>query len=132
MTEIDKKIKDQEKIFLDKVTATLDSAAEDLDTITRTRLRGLRREALASADMKDSQKWWVPATSLATVAILLVLTASLWTLSPDENSLLHSPEDIALLSGQEGPELYENLDFYLWLDSKQLKSEKTFNEQKTG
>ena len=127
--------------FLSQVKTTLDMAAEEIDGVTQTRLRAMRREALAAGESPNRFSWFVPAGGLVAVATITVLTLSLWVVSPDKDvfTLPGIPplEDIALLSDKEDPEFYEELDFYLWLDSgqlnsEQLKGEKSGNEQQTG
>lgn len=118
--------------LLDRISSALDAAADDVDAATRTRLRAIRREALASADSPQKAAWWVPLGSLATVATLAVMTVTLLGTVPDENDFMPPLEDIALLSDKEELEFYEELDFYLWLDSEQVKQENTSDEQQTG
>ena len=104
--------------FLDKMKHTLDTAAEEIDDATQTRLRAIRREALAVREAPYRSAWWVNAGGLATVATLTILTVSLWTVTPDEAVFIPPLEDIALLSDQDELEFYEDLDFYLWLDDE--------------
>jgi len=89
--------------------------------------------------------WWMPVGSLAAVATVAVVAVSLWSLPPGQmlDEQISTAEDIAMLSGlslsdsglsgnglsdnslndselsdAEALELYENLDFYLWLDDE--------------
>lgn len=117
--------------FLDKVTVALDTATDEIDRATITRLQAIRREALATAEGPVQSAWWVPAGSLAAVATLAVMTVSLWTIT-SENEFMLPLEDIALLSDTEELEFYQELDFYLWLDSNKLNSDIEGNEQKTS
>ena len=118
--------------LLDKVKTTLDRAAMEIDGATQTRLRAIRREALAVKAAPYGSAWWVTAGGLASVATVTVLTASLWLASPQEGVSMPPLEDIALLSGKEELEFYEELDFYLWLEHERLNSEQPDNEQNTG
>jgi hypothetical protein len=131
---------DNDKL-LKQVKTTLDKAAEEIDGATLTRLRAIRREALAAGEKQKPFSRWASVGGLTATATVLVLTVSLLTISPEENvgTLQTMPplEDIALLSDKADLEFYEELDFYLWLDSgqlnqKQLKGEELANEQHTG
>lgn len=118
--------------FLDKLTVMMDAASDEIDGATKTRLQAIRREALTVAEKPYQSAWWVPAGSLTAVATLAVVAISLWTISPNEGVFTPPLEDIALLSDGEELEFYQDMDFYLWLDSKQLIKDQTSNEQKTG
>ena len=132
MTESHKSDGQEKDDLLEKITSRLDAATDEIDAATKTRLRAIRREALASAETSSHSAWWVPAGSLAAVATLAVMTVSLWTLMPEQDAFMPPLEDIALLSDKEELEFYEELDFYLWLNNEQMQNENTSNEQKTG
>lgn len=118
--------------LLNKITSTLDSAVDELEGGTKSRLRSIRHEALTSTETSYRTTWWVPAGSLAALAAIAVMTVSLWTIMPEEDEFKIPFEDFALLSDKEELEFYEELDFYLWLDSEQLKNENKSNEQNMG
>jgi hypothetical protein len=103
--------------FLRQVTATLDKAVDELDGATQGRLRAARREALAARQSRPA--WLVPLGGLATAATVAVLALSLWLLpARQQPTALPSVEDMVLLSDEAELEFYEDLDFYLWLDTE--------------
>ena len=59
----------------------------------------------------------MPAGALASV-VATVLALAL-TVSEPENGLARQVEDLDLLSAGEELELYENLEFYQWLDERE-------------
>jgi hypothetical protein len=122
---------DNDKL-LNQMKSTLDRAAEEIDDATLMRLSAIRREALAAGENQKSFSWWMPVGGLVATATALVLTVSLWTMSPNDNAFMPPLEDIALLSDKAELEFYEELDFYLWLDSEGLRNETPGDEQQTG
>lgn len=103
--------------FLRRVTDTLDQAVEELDGAIQGRLRAARREALTARQARPA--WLLPLGGLATAATVAVLALSLWLLpAPQQPALMPSVEDMVLLSDEAELEFYEDLDFYLWLDSE--------------
>ncbi len=113
-----------EQRLLKAVKDTLDRSEQDLDDATLTRLRAARREALGTLTTdRPRRSWWEPMGGLAVAATLATLTVSLWSLSPGPDGTpgdsvgLPTLEDVALLTDAEELEFYQDLDFYLWLDS---------------
>jgi hypothetical protein len=71
-------------------------------------LRKARHQALHAADAETGWSF-VP---YATAALLLIaISVGVWTLQPDPAT---APQ-LASQTAQEVPDLYEDLDFYLWL-----------------
>jgi hypothetical protein len=102
--------------FLTKVRANLDAAREQLDEHTRSRLTTLRHEALERGQVRRPPwtQWLLPAGGLAVAVTVAALSVNLWTAKPVMDEALPL-EDMALLSDSEGPEFYEDLEFYQWL-----------------
>lgn len=72
-------------------------------------LRTARRQALASIGRRHTSRYLAP---LAAAAVLLVaVSAGLWTLMPGDTPV----SQMTAQTGDEIPDLYEDLDFYLWL-----------------
>ncbi|MGD8312960.1 MAG: hypothetical protein PVJ66_10225 [Gammaproteobacteria bacterium] len=77
-------------------------------TALRSDLQLARHRALEAA---GSGSGW-SLVPYATAALLLIaVSVGLWSLQPDQTT----PPQLAAQHGQEVPELYEDLDFYLWL-----------------
>ena len=71
-------------------------------------LQQARRQALDNADTRHSRSY----TRYATAALLLIaVSIGFWVAQPEfQDTQLATAE-----SGQEVPDLYEDIDFYLWL-----------------
>lgn len=109
---------DEEK-FLRDAKAALDAGADGLDGATLSRLRRARAAAVQRATRPPAFGMrLLPAAALASVAAISV---AIWfALRPPEeasapNGLVAAMDDIELIAGEEGPELYDDLDFYRWL-----------------
>lgn len=103
--------------FLDSLKQGLDQAGQRLDGATATRLRAARREAIASLDRPRRAAWLLPAGGLAVAATVTAISVGLWQMQPPGEHV--SPlEDVALLSDPAGPEFYEELEFYMWLEEQ--------------
>jgi hypothetical protein len=104
--------------MLNNIKQTLDQ--QTLDTDTRRKLAQARQQAL-----QPVRPWWrinylVPAMVMASlIAITLVLN-----LNPGQRNISITPSSIEtfeiLSSRDDELELYENLDFYIWLDEEGL------------
>lgn len=108
------------KHFLQQLNDSLDRSVDEMDVSTQARLHAARREAVAASEARRYTTWLMPVGSLAAATTVAVLTVSLWLVPPDETVDEQMPplEDFALLSDSEGLEFYEDLDFYLWLDTE--------------
>ncbi|WP_297528301.1 DUF3619 family protein [Thiohalobacter sp.] len=97
--------------FERRVRALLDADADALDPATRERLAAARQRALAQArEGGGSRRGWVwglAASLVLGIALILTLRQG----EPAAPAL----EDLAVLSADEAPEFYEDLDFYTWL-----------------
>jgi ferric-dicitrate binding protein FerR (iron transport regulator) len=76
-------------------------------TAADQRLDRLRREVMATPSSRPPRRW----APLAAAAALALLAVSLYQLVPAPDS--GAPQVAA--SSPAGPDLYEDLDFYLWL-----------------
>ena len=105
--------------FVQAVRSALDAQAEHLDAKTLGQLRAARRQALAQLEARAPHRaawtsWWVPAGTFATAGIAAVVF-SLWS--------GHAPQppgidaaDVEMLAETDSLELYDDLEFYEWLD----------------
>ncbi len=104
--------------FLDRLTRALDESVEQLDSATARELQARRRQALSHAQAKPAGRAWIkPAAGLALAAgIGIVGLSLLWPRPEARLPALPLMEDLELLSSGEELELYQELDFYQWLE----------------
>jgi hypothetical protein len=112
---------DPEKLFLEKVQSLLDQGAENLESQTERRLEAIRAGALTAVAEKSPRfflpRRWVLAGSFAMVT--LAAAALLFFLSPSTETLPTGDlEDLEIITSRERLDIYQNLDFYRWLGSK--------------
>ena len=99
------------------VKKVLDTGTDALDSSTLARLRQVRREALQQSPDRGV-RWWMPVSALgATAAAILVATWLTTTVAPQAN--VEGIEDIEILASADNTDLYEQMDFYEWLESQQ-------------
>lgn len=109
-----------EKRFLQEVKQALDASADELDDLTRARLRAARQRALdAAAGGKNGStlRWLLPAggfaaATVATVVFLMLQAAPVEVVPPFSNG------DMELLTSVDSLGLLENLEFYEWLEAE--------------
>ena len=114
--------------WLKTIQETLDDGIP-LDDDVRQRLQLARREALRVAAGMQARRsrvthWLVPAGGFAIVALAVVMGLVIGV-GPAHNPLrldqssIASSEDLPMLTSPESLELYEELDFYQWLEEEQ-------------
>jgi hypothetical protein len=111
--------------WIAQVRDELDASARDLDGATLSRLNRARQAALGQAHTSAQARWRrMSAFALAGVAGL-ALSLALWRAAPER---VGAPEpaaieaqDFDLLAGQDSLDLYEDLEFYAWLDAEQAQ-----------
>jgi hypothetical protein len=97
----------------------LDDSARDLDATTLSRLNRARQAALQAARRPTPRPWLWPA--LFATAASLALAVVVWprVLPPTAPpTAVAAPEDFPMLAGEEQLDLYQELDFYAWLDAQ--------------
>jgi len=108
-----------EEAWVERAIALLDESAHGLDAATVSRLNRARQSALAPR--RSQRRGWMIGGSFAAAAIALVLALGLGhrplpgALSPTDGA----QDDLDALVDDDSPDLYENLDFYAWLDVQQ-------------
>lgn len=104
----------------DQAKALFDDSVERLDAATLSRLNQGRHAALETLHgRRRSALWgrWLPATGVAAAALVTVMLVR----GPDTVSLpAESVADFEILLEGENLEMYEDLEFYSWLDSADL------------
>lgn len=114
----------------------LDESAEGLDAATLSRLNRARQAALAQARPRAVRRWFLPAGMTSACMLLLVVFA--WhsygptgapSLPASQSELPFTAGasstggDIDLVSSDDSLELYQDLEFYAWLDAQDQGSD---------
>lgn len=114
---------DNEKIP-ERLVRELDAAAERLEPGVLARLAHARRQSVGVAEKRWFPSFfiprWVTAGGLATTAVL-VIASSIWFSGRPEKPAAMPGDDLEIVSTQDHLEMYEDLDFYLWLAEKGQK-----------
>ena len=118
----------EEAMFVDSVLTSLED--QEQAPYISSRLDAIRAQALSRQacleGKTDSTRvsnllglfggiFSLPASMLAT-ACVLVTVVSLFYVGSNSNRNLSVDEELTLIASAEDLELYENLDFYLWLE----------------
>ena len=106
--------------FLNAAKRALEVAEKNLDAGTVARLRTARRAAIEQGLRQPSRMrpgWLLPLGGFATAAIVFAVAGLLWFSAPNPILLQPNVSDIELLTAQENPEFFADLDFYDWLDN---------------
>ena len=99
------------------IKQVLDTGTDALDSATLARLRQVRREAMQQT-AERGVRWWMPVSALgATAAAVLVATWLTTAVAPQPH--VEGTEDIEILASVDNTDLYEQMDFYEWLESQQ-------------
>ena len=123
MSEFDKDARLKEAWIAD-ARALLDQSAQSLDAATLSRLNTARHAALAQRQARPRWIGWLPAAGLACSCALL-LSVSLWSthrLGDGAASGSHAamtPSGEVEAGADDAIELYQDLDFYAWLDAQE-------------
>lgn len=104
----------KEQDLLKKIKRQLDESAVSLDADTLRELRLARSKAIES--LHKPRQLWQPVGAFALVATVAAVAISLQLRVTQVSESLPSVEDIQLLSASEELELYEDLEFYQWLE----------------
>jgi hypothetical protein len=118
-----------------RVRTLLDESAEGLDAATLSRLNRARQGALAQARPRAARPWFLPAGMASACMLLLAVFA--WhsygpgapSVSPSLSELPFTASasstggDIDLVSSDDSLELYQDLEFYAWLDAQDQGSD---------
>lgn len=110
-------MRDDDGKLIEQVRAALDDGVANLDGATRSRLAQARAQALQRRP--SHWRWWLPAGGAVFAS---VLAAALWLgqpASPPGNGFA-AVADFELLTASDALELYEQLDFYQWLEEEGL------------
>ena len=111
--------------FLERACASLDERSERLRPHMASRLRAARSQAMES-QQRHIYRGWMPAMASA---FAVVMAVGLWFGSvniqdiPQDNSIAQisyekRPADLEMLAVANGLELFQELEFYNWLEQK--------------
>jgi hypothetical protein len=107
----------------DTIKQALDAGTDALDPVTLAKLRRVRQEVLEHSAQSPqpvtrATRWWLPVGAVgATTAAALVAVWIATTVAPRAH--VDTMEDIDILASADNTDLYEQMDFYEWLDSQQ-------------
>jgi len=79
-------------------------------------LQAARRRALGSQGITAGNRYRAAVPYAAAAVLLIAVSAGLWSLFPHGAD---TPAVVATRSTQQVPDVYEDLDFYLWLATQQ-------------
>lgn len=113
----------EEQRWSDRAGKALRDSEAQLDAVTVARLRAARANALERA-AAPSWSWAMPELrTLGGVGAALAVGVLAWTLVPRPAPVapvatvnLAAADALELVTDEQGPEFYENLDLYLWLE----------------
>ncbi len=122
--------RDNDAQLIERVRRRLDEDVDRLDSAALSRLEQARRLALAAL-AQPQRPWWhrtwlagrpagdwlVPAGAFASV-LATAVALTLMVVEPG-NGLAREADDLELLTAGEELELYENLEFYQWLQDRE-------------
>lgn len=105
-----------------RARAQLDRDADALDEATRLRLRAARLRSLDALDARPSFaiRRRVAVASAGVGALALAFAAARWARAPAADLAFGDAlDDVEILAGADDLELYDDLDFYRWLEDTQ-------------
>jgi hypothetical protein len=125
--------------WLATLKSTLDDGEAQVDSEVRRRLQQARREAIgvvekrqtnpsqttrSQAMQSQTMRWLLPAGGFAMLFLAAVLGYVIGLGPAGDSSLpgkssVAAVEDLPMLTSPESLELYEELDFYQWLEEEQ-------------
>ena len=116
--------------WAESVRRELDEHAEALDAATRSRLNRARQSALIEAEREAARpRWswsarplrvWLPAGAAAALALAVALHPTMLERGGNEPAPAAAVvEDLQLIQQSESLELFEDQEFYAWLDESE-------------
>ena len=102
-----------------RVKQHLDDSVRDLDANTLSKIRQIRSQAIENANVKKTDWSGVMSGALAT-ACVMVFTVAILLKTPAIEPV--SVDDLELISSSDNLELFEDLEFYEWLEDDVLPS----------
>ncbi len=115
---------DNEDKLTRNIKQTLDDSVASLDGNTLSRIRQIRGQAIDKAiDKTDTPQsnWSIIMSGALATACVMVFAVMILLKSPVSNHAVPL-DDLDLISSSESLELYEDLEFYEWLEDDILQS----------
>lgn len=110
---------EKEDEWLTVIRAELVQGIDDIDGATIARLRQIRRQALTKKASRNLTALLLPAAILATACLVLALIVYIPEQQPKQKAMI---DDLDLITTSDSLDLYEELEFYEWLDAYDLPS----------
>jgi hypothetical protein len=120
----------QDAQLIERIRRRLNESLSELDNVTLSQLEQARQRALLASTQRRRPRWtmhwltarpardWlVPAGAFASV--VATIFALVIMVAEPKNGLNREVEDLDLLTAGEELELYENLEFYQWLEQRE-------------
>ena len=122
---MEEQAKQSEQQFLNNISDELDRSCDGLDGYTQSRLNSIRHAALEHGRKSLSRTLLSPFGGLVTACVLVLVVGMLYQgqpetpiqIAPDSISPM---EDLDILTSAESLELFENLEFYQWLEENEI------------
>ena len=108
--------------FVSRARELFDDSVERLDAATLSRLNQGRHRALAELETaKPKGQWlrWAPAAGIATAAVVTVMVMNAPV--PVDTDESFTTSDFEMLLEDDGLEMFEDLEFYSWLEYADLE-----------
>jgi len=113
-----------EQAFLEKARNELDHSCERMDGQTLSRLNSIRHAALEHGKKSPGKVFLAPFGGLVTACVLVFVVSVFYPgqsdipvpVVPDSGTAI---EDLDILTSAESLELFENLEFYQWLEENE-------------
>jgi hypothetical protein len=113
-----------EQAFLEKARNELDQSCERMDGETLSRLNSIRHAALEHGNKSPGKVFLAPFGGLVTACVLVLVVSVFYPgqpdipvqIIPDSGTAI---EDLDILTSAESLELFENLEFYQWLEENE-------------
>jgi len=130
MIDTDTDLKPEDEEFVQRAAERLRQRADVLDAPTHSRLNRARQAALEELERRPGTRvrpgfTWLPAGAVAGL-LAAALVANVWrepapatipALPTAAEPVVQEPGDLEVLLTGESLELFEELDFYSWLES---------------
>lgn len=117
---------DQQRLSA-RIRSHLDDSLQDYDAATLSRLNQARQRALDALPARRARAWQWPGLGLAaTLALVLMIGIQRQPPAPAPASVDAglmsaelSDEELALLASDDDLEMFQDLEFYAWLEQQQ-------------